>query len=234
VSNPIPNAPKGETPKNPQAPTQGAAQQPANPKVPEPEQQNPLELAGQQLGSQVKAPAQQPPARPKAVAPEAAQDPDIYNVTDTTAVPGGPPRVHTQIIDGIETNFTFKHGEALAMPRAHAMKFARHREFIVRDAASKRVQPVHDVMKREVDVKLLQPGQVIAEVRELTMDALLNRAQTLPGGERFGRNSQREDVMLFITQTMIDAQGEVRSGDTGDMADSDVARLLGHTTGRAA
>src|SRR5688572_24474613 len=60
-------------------------------------------------------------------------------------MPGTGYRVHEQIVGNVVKSFKFTHSEPLEIPRAIAMKFARHACFTVTDAKGNRVSAVPQI-----------------------------------------------------------------------------------------
>jgi hypothetical protein len=124
--------------------------------------------------------------------------PDTLFVLDTTARPGEV-RQHSQLVDQIITPFDFAHGKKTEIETAVAMKFLKTKEFIVTDHDGKRIeqtpeQPDEHARKPFV----LKDNQVVAELSELTEDALWKRASQLPGGEKFPKDAGRGRFVDFL------------------------------------
>jgi hypothetical protein len=126
-----------------------------------------------------------------------AERPETLTVLDTTAVSG--PRRHTIIVDGAEVTHEFQPGKPLAMPYAHAMKFLGIPAFQVADDQGSRVTPPADPKKSETTEGVhLADDEVVARLDELTMEALLLRANMAPGGEKLKKNDGRATVQAFL------------------------------------
>jgi hypothetical protein len=119
-------------------------------------------------------------------------------VQDTTCKPGET-RQHIQLVDGIETPFDFSHGKKTEIETSIAMKFLKTKEFVVTDHEGKRVeqtpeQPDEHARKPFV----LRDNQVVAELSELTDEALWKRASQLIGGEKLPRDAGRGRFVAFL------------------------------------
>ncbi|WP_341702622.1 hypothetical protein [Ferrovibrio sp.] len=161
----------------------------------------------------------------RAVGQTARQEPETMLVTDTTAVPSNPRRVHTVVINGMPIDYTFEAGKPVEMPAAHAMKFVRVPEFIVTTKEGRRLEPIANPITRHVSIQTLDPGQVVAGLNELTNTALLHRAQVLNGGEKYGANSSRDEVIAFIMAAIGGQGGPAADVETDDMDDESVGRM---------
>lgn len=189
----------GNTAPKPEASTSEIPTQTATPE-PAAEQTGAIvSAAGRAEQDPAPSEAPRPPAgglRAVSAAPKA--EPDTLFVTDTTCTPEYPKRTHVIMVNGMRETKTFEYGKTLEMPAAHAMKFLPTREFIVTDHTGKRYEPVANPVDRHVNITALSPGQVVASLDELTTKALLVRARTLNGGEKFGANSNRDEMAAFI------------------------------------
>ncbi|WP_341893743.1 hypothetical protein [Ferrovibrio terrae] len=153
---------------------------------------------------------------------EASTDLDVL---DTTATISHPKREHTILVNGDEITHLFEHGKAKRMPASHAMKFVKHKAFIVTDPnTGKRYEPIADPSQRQVNIHALSPSQVIASLDELTNKALLNRCHTLNGGERYGGNSERNEMIAFIVAATSPQQAE---GGGDEMDKTQLDRMFG-------
>lgn len=163
--------------------------------------------------------------------------PDTLFVQDLTSRDQKTARVHTLIFDGTPKDFPFMPGEKVELPFAHAAKFLIDDAFVVTDHDGHVYTPSPKRIKTS-DVKALRPDQVIAELAELTDDALYIRAVKFPGGEVLNRATSRSDLIEFLVEAhaQID-EGERRADGRlfgsqmdrvpmEDMDDASVARLL--------
>lgn len=84
------------------------------------------------------------------------------------------------------------------MPEAHARQFLRDAAFKVLDPDGNEVQNLSEVQRqREAPVKL-DPDMVVANLTELTKEALVTRAAMLPGGDQMDALSTREELIAFV------------------------------------
>lgn len=123
-------------------------------------------------------------------------------VVDLNA-PSDKPREH-QIIIGKAPNGemklkTYKLGSdtPTPMPIEHAMKFLVDKSFVVTDGAGKRIEPV---IKREGGTGgfKLAPNEIIADLSELTKEALQKRAMIMPGSEELKASASKDTLIEFI------------------------------------
>lgn len=175
-------------------------------------------------------------AAPAANAPKPAKPkgPAMALVMDTTAQPGGAPRIHEQIVDGIKQAFTFIHGQATEMPAAVAMKF------VTRDEAFKLVDAKGEIInykRRPTQPEELGAGQAlvltkdqtIAHYDELSTKALFSRAVELPGGEKFASGEgapDRREMIVFIQEAreakrLANTRSEKAKDDFTPIAEAD-------------
>ena len=162
--------------------------------------------------------------------------PETLFVEDLTAQSYDHPRVHTHIIGGHEKDFEFFKGKKNEMPFAHACRFLIDPAFVVRDADGNVFKPSPKRIST-TDITSLRADQVIADIRELTNDALYLRAMKFPGGESLNRSMAREEIVEFLIaahEAVDTAPGGGREamfsdgdGRYEDMEDAAVGRLLG-------
>lgn len=154
-----------------------------------------------------------------------------YTVQDHTCVNGGPPRVHSIIIDGRERPVSFTFGVPLEMPEAHARKFLRDPAFEVMDEKGNQIRPAIPIT-RGFDRTELAEHECVARLDELTIDSLVERAGPLPGGERMNHKVGKTALIAFLIASRKkklrqNLSPEVRdtSGDTDEMSDGELARM---------
>ena len=112
------------------------------------------------------------------------------------------PRTH-QALSGREYPLTAQ--EPTYMPEADARGFLKDEAFWVYDQQGNRVLPLAtQALLRDVPKKL-DPNMVIADLSELTQEALVTRAAQLPGAPGFTHETPRSRLISFITH----AQGKV-------------------------
>lgn len=141
-------------------------------------------------------------------------------VLDTTALPGQPPRVHEQIVEGIVKPFTFEAGKPLPLPPAIAIKFLQHDSFwLVNEKGerlpySRRPKQPEELGARE-KFKLAD-HETIARYDELSTKALFQRVLELPGGEKLAHGEtppERAVLISFILDTMAERRKANTSSD---------------------
>lgn len=127
-----------------------------------------------------------------------AKKPDTLFVQDTTCAAGAGAREHVQIVGGIETTFSFEYKKKVEMDKAIAHKFLKTAEFIVTDHDGKVIERSPDQPdQHSIKPFLLKEDQVIAQLTELSDQALLKRAMQMVGGERM-QHSGRDRVIAFL------------------------------------
>ena len=147
-----------------------------------------------------------------------------WSVRDRNA--RGRPRTH-EPVQG--TTYELYAEKFTPMPQAHAVVFLGDESFDVRNSDNEDVASLpkppdaHDLGEFR-----LNPGQVVANLQELSRDSLLVRAQRLPGGEQFKANAKIEDLIAFLLQEPEAQMAALREDDgTEDMSDEDAAKMLG-------
>ncbi len=153
------------------------------------------------------------------------------------------PRVH-EAAPGV--TYSLKADEFMPMPAAHAAAFLKDPAFMVVNADGEPVSTVasaafDEAGKTRVE---LEPGQVIANIEELTVASLLARARAA-GGDSFSEHTKRatlvaflmgdlanldEDVAKKVRSTQAARRGPARAKDddglTEDMDEQDAAKIL--------
>lgn len=109
-------------------------------------------------------------------------------------------RTHVVLVEGRERPIKFKYGEATEVDFAVGMKFLKHEAFEVRDPNSgAKLEAIPDILKRSIGQgEELAADQIIARLDELTLPALLMRSAGLDGGEKYGTNSARDEIIAFL------------------------------------
>jgi hypothetical protein len=137
---------------------------------------------------------------------EASAEP-TYTVEDRTmlVLPVGDPTVRRHEImagDRLATH-AFTRAERTKMPLSHALKFLGIADMEVRDdkGAVIGLKPTDAVDGKSGMV--LRPGQIIADLAELTREALVNRVEGKPGHEALGRSPSKGDLIAFLTAPMV-------------------------------
>lgn len=151
-------------------------------------------------------------------------------VQDTTATAVSGMRTHDILCDGRVFQYSFKPGEALEMPPAHAWKFVPIDSFIVTDEKDNRIRQTIPITKG-VETGQLKDDECIARYEELTIEALLSRAVPLPGGERMGRQSGKEGLAAFLiaarkTKTPSAPAADTASGEAVEELEPEEAAKL--------
>lgn len=84
------------------------------------------------------------------------------------------------------------------MPESDARVFLKDPAFIVQNAEGDKVPPLSKQAQQRVKPTTLEPNMVIADLNELTTDALLTRAAQRQGGQKFSRETRREALIRFL------------------------------------
>jgi len=141
------------------------------------------------------------------------------------------PRVHTPIGDG--PAYQLKADTPTWMPSAHAAKFLSDPSFVVLD--EKKIQinniPHADSLRAGESATILdlEPDEVVAKLGELSDQALLARANRLPGGEVYAPDASRSELEAFCSTTRTSlnrGRPERRDDDVDQMADARIKHLL--------
>lgn len=160
--------------------------------------------------------------------------PETLFVQDLTSKKPDVPRIHTLIIDGKPVNFPFLPGERVEMPFMHAAKFLIDPAFIVTDHDGKRYEPAPKRISAS-ELKELRASQVIADLGELSTEALFLRAVKFPDGEKLNRATSRDNLIEFLktAHEVVDrgqraAEGKLFKGNSlaEDMDAEQVKTLL--------
>jgi len=149
----------------------------------------------------------------------------MFSVLDLTATQDNPVREHVILVNGLQKKCVFKFGEKLELEQPEALKFSGNDGFIVYDEQGNVFTQVKEVSQGAEIGQKLAPDQVLANLTELSREALLNRAAVLPGGEVFmakGAKPRLETVIEFITQhNKKTRQAETSVDDEDSLIDSD-------------
>lgn len=145
------------------------------------------------------------PAQPKTQPAKAAPAEKTMRVLDKTARPGpNGSRTHELIVNGLPQQFTFDYTKTLDLPFAIAQKFLQHDNFVLVDESGNQIVPrrlpkqPHELGAGET--LTMADDEVIARLDELNNAALLARAVTLKGGERFVDKPEREALIAFLVE----------------------------------
>lgn len=129
---------------------------------------------------------------------ERRQGPRLFTVTDTSATSSNQKRVHDIFVDGKVKQVEFSYARATTMPFAEAMKFQKE-GFIVHDEEGLLVpRPSESTVE---SIAQFGPDKVIADLGELTREALYSRAAVLSGGEKFSPGSPKDTLIDFIKES---------------------------------
>lgn len=146
---------------------------------------------------------------------------DLY-VRDMTATSESGPRTHDMIVQGAVEPFTFKPGKALKMPRHIAVKFLKHgpAAFRLCDADGNFVD-WHGVPKQPSELQAgerfrIEPNQTVANLSELTNEALWMRCVAMPGGEEVAEKNDRKAMIDFIVEVTVKRRRENTEADRGE------------------
>jgi hypothetical protein len=119
------------------------------------------------------------------------------------------------------------------MPQADARVFLKDPSFKVVNENEDEVPPLVPEQRERNVPAMLSPHMVIANLAELTTDALLTRVAQMRGGARYNSTSSRERVIDFITEQQGLMQAERKDGDAGvgdhevdDIDDAEASRIL--------
>lgn len=144
------------------------------------------------------------------------------DVEDTTALVDQPDRVHEMMVDGKRTAFTFKSGEKKRLPFDVAIRFNLPGFIVTDPRTGSRYEPPPEAPESGA-VQQLKPGEVVARLDELTIDALLIRVKVLPGGDKFSRTHGKEALAAFIanhnTKKLVPQTNPNRAPDAIDRID---------------
>lgn len=121
--------------------------------------------------------------------------------------------------DGRLVSYTFKPREHLPMPMAQAMMLVANDGFEVLDPAGKRLQVRTPGGQGGASKGIvLRPDEVVARLDELTLDALLQRATRLPGGDELKKNDGKDKVIAFMLSA---GQDDGTDGRLGQLVSQD-------------
>lgn len=140
-------------------------------------------------------------------------------------------RVH-EVLPGITYALVFN--EFRKMPEAHARVFLKDPSFEVVNAAGVVQKPLDPLTLKRIAPSRLPPDMVIANLDELTTEALFQRATVKAAGEELSSDTSREEMIALIKGEEIRASTASRretgagDGDAGSetMDDADAARML--------
>ena len=101
------------------------------------------------------------------------------------------------LANGALKQYVFSYAKSLEMPASHAAKFLIDEAWVVTDENGNRIRPITGIDKSAGKVEL-GPNEVVAQWQELTLRALIIRAQMKPGGEKFSGATKKDYVISFL------------------------------------
>ena len=87
--------------------------------------------------------------------------------------------------------------KACEMPLDHAMKFLKEPAFHVFGPDGRRIEPITQIDPSK-PLSQLADHEVIANLNELSRDALFRRVKVIPGSEGIGANAKAEELVAFL------------------------------------
>jgi hypothetical protein len=140
---------------------------------------------------------------------DAAAEP-TYTVEDRTmlVLAVGDPTVRRHEImagDRLATH-AFTRAERTAMPQSHALKFLGIADMEVRDDKGAVIGLKQADGGDGKPGMVLSPGRVVADLTELTREALVNRAEVKPGYDGLGRSPSKGELIAFLTALIVGAE----------------------------
>lgn len=150
----------------------------------------------------------------------------LYEVCDSSCTQAKPERIHDIIIDGQVKQVKFTYAQKTMLPFSEAMKFHSKEGFQVLDDKGIVLQRVPET-PLEAAIKL-NPDQVIANLSELSSEALYARAVGLTGGEKFRPNSSRGSIIEFLTKSVKEKTAPSAPDPTElpELAEADLDKLI--------
>ena len=128
-----------------------------------------------------------------------------------------------EIRPGVVYELSFR--EPKMMPEGDARIFLKDSAFIVTDEMGRTVAPLSVTAQSRVLPGQLEANMVLADLNELTDEALLTRAAQLPDGHRLNSETSRERLVHFIVaaHTMKGRQKAGRAAPTDAEQEADGA-----------
>lgn len=130
-------------------------------------------------------------------------------------------RIHDSAL-GI--SWPLRANEPCYMPEAHARAFLKDQAFRVLNADDEEMASLAQAQQqRRVPTNQLAPHLVVADLHELTTDALLTRAAQMPESRRITSSSTRETIINFLREAHASVSvGGAKPGDgAGDGIEQD-------------
>ncbi|WOF74139.1 hypothetical protein QMT40_001786 [Parvibaculaceae bacterium PLY_AMNH_Bact1] len=133
--------------------------------------------------------------------PHAEEEEETLFVLDTTCKEDVN-RTHEMPFEGRTVPITFKYDTPRELPFALAIKFLKTPSFVCTDEEGTPI-PFDGIPKQPGELQAgeelqLQPNEVVAKLDELTVDALVLRANVLPDGEKLNKRSGKDNLIAFI------------------------------------
>jgi hypothetical protein len=127
---------------------------------------------------------------------------DLWAVYDRNAAPGSP-RYHQARENG--KLYALKSDEPTFMPEEDARVFLRDPAFVVISSQNVRIPslPEQAKMNQSGSGITLGPDEVVANLSELTYEALLARAGARGGSETLGKRPKRDDLIEFLRRAPV-------------------------------
>jgi len=103
------------------------------------------------------------------------------------------------------------------MPMEHAMKFLKEKAFHVFGSDGRRIEPITQIDPSK-PLSQLADHEVIANLNELSRDALFRRVKVIPGSEDISHNAKADELVAFL----IDWKKRQRKMSQGEAALSEM------------
>ena len=142
-------------------------------------------------------------------------------------------RTH-EILPGVFYALVFN--EDTFMPEEHARRFLVDKAFQVTAPSGNLVPALDPEASSRVIPNMLRPNQIIADVSELTQEALLTRALMAPGAPKFTSRTKRDTLIEFLLEENVRLGNErggvdtAAGGDDGglveDMSEAAVEKMF--------
>ena len=181
------------------------------------------------------SPHPEPGPHPAQVVSQIPPTERLVDVTDTTATPRYPKRIHEIVVDGRVREYEFKFGETpTRMPFAHGMKFLHIPSFEVRHLDGTLIPPLpnFDEQGNSGAPPVLRPSQVIAELDELSEESLVRRCNAISGGERMMVENGQDSLVRFLLNREIRKREAAASKEAVE-TDVGVATITNEPTDKA-
>lgn len=158
----------------------------------------------------------------------------LYSVVDKSCIPTHPIREHQiQIGPGGQLKsyqFKWDHDangiggcKPIMIPMLHALQFARHEGFEVRDENGILLDPTPETVLPN-QAAMVKPGEVVARIDELSNEALLIRCRQNMKGLHITERSPRHQMLQFLAAQQAEKLSRGRRAGVDDIADFAGAR----------